>query len=244
MGINHFGIMSYSIFSTLAYGSAGIIFYLEAKRRKIESEPLIYIVFAALLGGLIGSRIGSALFVYREFYFKNPLALLSPEVGGKTIVGGLIGGYIGVIIAKKILKVNRSTGDLFAPGLALGIAIGRVGCFLNGCCYGAISHLPWSVMIKGELRHPTQLYESLFCFGLFIFLWLIRKRVDKEGDLFKIFLFIYSFFRFWIEFLRADKVMIAFNLSIAQIVCVFVFCYLAVYFLKQNKESIHGKEDL
>ena len=104
---NNFGVMSYSIFNTLAYTVAGIIFYLEAKRKKLASESLIYIVFGALLGGLIGSRFGSALFVYREFYYKNPLALLSPEVGGKTIVGGLIGGYLGVVIAKRILKIKR-----------------------------------------------------------------------------------------------------------------------------------------
>lgn len=129
MNDNFIGSVSYSIFSILAYSAAGAIFYLETKRKKIASEQLIYIVFAALLGALIGNRLGSALFVYREFYIKNPLAILSPEVGGKTIVGGLIGGYLGVIIAKKILKVKRSTGDLFAPGLALGIAIGRIGCF-------------------------------------------------------------------------------------------------------------------
>lgn len=236
--------LGYGLFSVLAYSAAGIIIYLEAKRKKYNSENVLYIVFAALFGGLIGSKLGSALFVYPDFYIKNPLAILFPEVGGKTIVGGLIGGYFGVVIAKKFLKVKRSTGDLFAPGLALGIAIGRVGCFLNGCCYGISSHLPWAVMFKGELRHPTQIYESLFCFMLFIFLWLIRKRVNKEGDLFKIFLLIYAFFRFWVEFLRADKVMVIINLSIAQIISAPVFCLLSVYFLSRNKEGIYGKEDL
>lgn len=236
-----YGRLGYSLFSVLAYGAAGVIIYLEAKRKKYNSENVLYIVFAALFGGLIGSKLGSALFVYPDFYIKNPLAILFPEVGGKTIVGGLIGGYLCVVIAKRILKVKRSTGDLFAPGLALGIAIGRIGCFLNGCCYGISSHLPWAVMFKGESRHPTQLYESLFCFILFIFLWLMRKQINKEGDLFKIFLFIYSFFRFWIEFLRADKVMVVFNLSIAQIVSAFIFCLLSVYFLTQEKEGGYGK---
>ncbi len=236
MNVNFIGSVSYSIFSVLAYSAAGVIFYIEAKRKNIASEQLIYIVFAALLGALIGSRLGSALFVYREFYSKNPLAILSPEVGGKTIVGGLIGGYLGVIIAKRILKINRSTGDLFAPGLALGIAIGRIGCFLNGCCFGIATNLPWAVRFQGELRHPTQIYESIFCFLLFIYLWRTRKRARKEGDLFKIFLLMYSFFRFWVEFLRADKVHSIFNLSIAQLISISIFILISADFIKRKKE--------
>ncbi len=199
------------------------------------SEKFLYIILAALLGGLIGSRLGSALFVYREFYFKNPLMIFSPVAGGKTVVGGLIGGYFGVITAKRIFNINRSTGDVFAPGLALGIAIGRIGCFLNGCCYGTVSNLPWSIRINGQLVHPTQIYESLFCFLLFIFLWVIRSRVRKEGDLFKIFLLIYSFFRFWIEFLRGDKVIFIFSLSIAQVLSASVFLLLSFYFLRPKR---------
>lgn len=240
MNVNLIGSVSYSIFSVLAYSAAGVIFYLETKRKKIGSEQLIYIVFAALLGALIGSRLGSALFVYREFYSRNPLALLSPEVGGKTIVGGLIGGYLGVIIAKKILKVNRSTGDLFAPGLALGIAIGRIGCFFNGCCFGLATNLPWAVRFQGELRHPTQIYESMFDFLLFFYLWRIRKKVKREGDLFKIFLLMYSFFRFWIEFLRADKVNGMFNLSLAQLISISVFILVSAYFIKRRRERNHA----
>jgi len=224
------GELSYGIFNTLAYAAAGVLFYLEARRKHVASEPLLYIVLGALVGALIGSRVGSALFVYRDFYVAHPCALFSPAVGGKTLVGGLIGGYAGVVIAKKILKVKRSTGDLFAPGLALGVAIGRIGCFLNGCCGGKETDLPWGVVIDGVSRHPTQIYESVFCFLLFIYLWAIRKRPRKEGDLFKIFLLAYAFFRFWIEFLRADQVVAAFGLSMAQVVSAAVVIVLVAYF--------------
>lgn len=239
----NFGTIYYSIFSVIAYGAAGVIFYLETKRKKFASEKLIYILFSALLGALIGSKLGSALFVYPDFYWKNPSAILYPQVGGKTIVGGLIGGYAGVVIAKKILKVERSTGDLFAPGLALGIAIGRIGCFLNGCCYGLRTNLPWAVNFKGELRHPTQIYESIFCLILFFYLWQMRDKMKKEGDLFKLFLLLYSLFRLYVEFLRADKVPSAFNLSMAQVISGIVSIFMAGYFLKQlkfsaNKESL------
>jgi len=233
----HNGALYYAIFNGLGYLAAAIIFYHESKRKQFSSEELLYILFGALFGGLIGSRIGSALFVYYEYYSQHVLDLLVPQVGGKTLVGGLIGGYLGVIITKKILKVNHPTGDLFAPGLAIGIAIGRIGCFLNGCCYGISTNLPWGVSFKGMLRHPTQLYESIFCFMLFIYLWLIRKTVKREGYLFKIFLLLYSFFRFWVEFFREDKVIMVINLSIAQVISGLIFLISASYFFKETKSS-------
>jgi phosphatidylglycerol:prolipoprotein diacylglycerol transferase len=232
----NFGILSYSLFNSIAYALAGLLFYLEAKRKKFSLETVLYVLLAALFGGLIGSRLGSALFVYWGYYSKNFLHILMPQIGGKTLVGGLIGGYLGVVIAKRSLKFSRSTGDLFAPGLALGIAIGRIGCLFNGCCYGTASNLPWAVRFEGILRHPTQIYESVFCFFLFLYLWRIRTRIKREGDLFKIFLLLYAYFRFWIEFLRADKVGIISNLSIAQAVSGGVFVILSVYFLKRTKE--------
>ncbi len=232
--------INYSIFSAIAYLTAGAIFYFEAKRKKYPAETLLYILFGALLGGLIGSRLGSALFVYWQYYSKNFLNIFIPQIGGKTLVGGLIGGYAGTIIAKRILKFRRSTGDLFAPGLAIGIGIGRIGCLLNGCCYGLETKLPCGINAGGVIRHPAQIYESIFCFLLFIYLWSLRKKIKREGDLFKIFLLAYAFFRFWIEFLRADRVMAGPNLSIAQIISALAFILVAVYFLKRGKNGEEG----
>ncbi len=238
------GVLWYSIFNAIGYLAAGVIFYLELKRKQFSSERLLYILFGALLGGLIGSRIGSAIFVYPEYYSKHIFDIFVPQVGGKTLVGGLLGGYLGVVITKKIFKFTRSTGDLFAPGLAIGIAIGRIGCFLNGCCFGTAANLPWGVVYKGLLRHPVQIYESIFCFGLFIYLWSMRAKIKSEDDLFKIFLFLYASFRFGIEFLRADKVIAAFNLSIAQVISAMVCIIILVYFFKRHKDvkkGIRGK---
>jgi len=228
------GTVWYSFFNALGYLVAAIIFYREAKRKQYSVEILLYIVFGALLGGLIGSRLGSALFVYRAYYAHHLSDLCVPHVGGKTLVGGLIGGYFGAIIAKKIMHFNRSTGDLFAPGLAIGIAIGRIGCFLNGCCYGTPTRLPWGIPIQGVSRHPTQLYESVFCFFLFIFLLRMRAKVRREGDLFLLFLFCYSFFRFWIEFLREDRVMTALNISLAQAIAAVIVFICGVHFFRQK----------
>lgn len=229
---NSFGVIFYSLFSIIAYLAGFLIFYIEAKRKQINIEALLYVLFGALLGGLIGSRLGSALFVYWGYYSENFLNILMPQIGGKTLVGGLIGGYLGTVIAKKIVRFKRSTGDLFAPGIALGIAIGRIGCLLNGCCYGLPANLAWAIKFKGIACHPTQIYEAIFCFFLFLYLWQKRKNTAVEGDLFKLFLLVYSFFRFWIEFLRADKVASYLGLSIAQLISAAIFTIVAVYFIK------------
>jgi phosphatidylglycerol:prolipoprotein diacylglycerol transferase len=210
----------YNIFSAIAYAAGFYVYYLEIKRKQIPPEPLLKIMFGALLGGLIGSKLGSVLFVYWGYFSQHMSHIFVPQIGGKTLVGGLIGGYLGVLVTKKIIKFNHSTGDLFAPALAIGIAIGRIGCFFNGCCYGINSF-------------PTQLVESVFCFGLFVFLWAKRKQVIKEGSLFMTFLLAYTFFRFWIEFFRADAVGGAFGLDSAQIISAAVFVWAAILSIRR-----------
>jgi len=224
------GAFGYGIFNVLGYALGGLIFYLEARRRKAFSgEALLYVVLGALAGALLGSKLGSAVFVYPQYFRQHPYALFLPQTGGKTLVGGIIGGYLGVTIAKKILKIKNSTGDLFAPALSLGIAVGRIGCFLNGCC-GGIDGL------------PVQLFESAFCLGLFAYLWKIRATTRKDGDLFKIFLLAYSAFRFSIEFFRADTVPAFSHLSLAQVICLAVFIWMAQSFLRPKKETqINGQ---
>ena len=90
------GILSYSVFNAIAYAVAGLIFYFEAKRKQYPLDTLLYILFGALLGALLGSRLGAALFVYWKYYSKNFLHIFLPQLGGKTLVGGLIGGYYSV----------------------------------------------------------------------------------------------------------------------------------------------------
>lgn len=233
-------IVTYNAINMIAYAIALFVFYYESRRKNYPKETILYILLWALVGGLVGSRLGSALFVYWEHYSKNFLDIFIPQLGGKTLVGGVIVGYLAVVITKKILKFNRPTGDLFAPSLAIGIAIGRVGCFFNGCCYGAATTLPWGIKYNGMFRHPTQIYEAIFCFILFIYLWMIRKKITIEGDLFKIFILIYAFFRFWIEFIRADAVNAALGLSSAQVICLIAMAIVAAYFVKRKCYSIGG----
>src|SRR5205807_8268906 len=140
-------------------------------------------------GAALGSRLLSLLEQPALLRYWREQAFW---IGGKTIVGGLIGGLIAVEWAKRRLGVRTRTGDLFAIPLAVGIAIGRVGCFLTGLpdgTHGVPTSLPWGYDYgDGIRRHPAQLYEIGFLVILAVFLLAVRKKLRTEGDEFKLFL--------------------------------------------------------
>jgi len=129
-------------------------------------------------------------------------------MSGKTIVGGLIGGLFAVEWVKRRMGESSSTGDLFAAPIALGLAIGRIGCFLGGLpdeTYGTPTSLPWGVDFgDGIPRHPTQLYESIFAFALFLLLLRMMKRPHRNGDIFKLFMVMYMGWRLAIDFWKPE----------------------------------------
>jgi len=147
---------------------------------------------------------------------------------GKTVVGGLIGGLIGVEITKKMIGVKRSTGDVFVEPLIIGTAIGRIGCFLTGLSdrtYGIATNLPWGVDFgDGISRHPTQIYEIMFLLGLLIFLRIRSHYQRQEGDLFKFYMIGYLGFRFLIDFIKPDFHLLV-GLSAIQIACLLTLLY-------------------
>jgi len=148
-------------------------------------------------------------------------------MAGKTIVGGLIGGLIAVEAIKRRLGILRRTGDLFAIPLCIGIAIGRIGCFLSGLSddtYGIATGLPWGIDFgDGIRRHPVQLYEIVWLGVLAIWLaWLARKP-HREGDLFKGFMLGYFGFRLAIDFLKPGVTFA--GLTSIQWACVMMLLY-------------------
>ena len=208
------------LFEALAY-FVGFQIYLRERRRAgdpIDAATRWSIVAAAIVGAAVGSRL---------LYWSVDPALTVAHwddvrylLGGKTVVGGMLGGVIAVEMTKRALGVTRRTGDLFAVPLAVGIAIGRVGCFLSGLpdrTYGIQSHLPWSVDFgDGIPRHPVQLYESLAMIALAFWLRRLARRPHREGDLFRLFLVAYLCWRLAIDFLKPDPSVVA-GLSAIQI---------------------------
>ena len=149
-------------------------------------------------------------------FAKLPFVLLSQDLlhnagsilfSGKTVLLGLVGGYLGVELGKWVRGVKTKTGDTFAVPVAIAIGVGRLGCFFGGCCYGVETRLPWGVVfprVDQLSRHPNQLYEAgfhLLMAGLLF--WMLKNGVLK-GQLIKVYFLAYFGFRFLTEFLRPE----------------------------------------
>lgn len=194
------------VFELLAY-FVGFRLYLRARRRQgdaIDDPRRWWVVAAAAAGAALGARLLYLFECPSETlqHWNDPRYLLA----GKTIVGGIAGGWLAVEAAKRLLRIELRTGDLFAVPLAVAIAIGRVGCFLTGLAdhtCGLPTTLPWGVDFgDGIPRHPTQLYEALFLLGLAGLLAAWRRRAPANGDLFRGFVAGYFAFRLAADFLK------------------------------------------
>lgn len=220
--INGFEIPSYSFFVLLGLIVGILVFYFEAKKQKSMSENTFYLFLAAIFGGTLGAKIPIWIMNYKFILSNFSLPVI---LSGRTLLGGLIGGFIAVELTKKYLNINVKRGNLFAPAIAIGVAIGRIGCFLRGCCYGKPTDLPWGVNFgDGVLRHPTEIYEAVFMLGMFIYLESIKNKVKEPGKMFRILMLGYFIFRFFNEFLRTEPV-VFFGLTFYQVVSVFVIFY-------------------
>jgi prolipoprotein diacylglyceryltransferase len=159
---------------------------------------------AAFVGGSLGAKLPFALQDPRGW-----LDLSAWVSDGKSILPGLIGAYLAVELAKWHLGIPVKTGDTFALPLALALAVGRWGCYFNGCCYGVETTLPWGVAFRmpdgHRLKcHPTQIYESLFHFGMAVVLWQLTLRDALPRQRLKLYLIAYGAFRFAAEFIRPE----------------------------------------
>ena len=207
------------VFETLAY-VAGYLTFRSARARRGDTLAETHrwtIIASAAVGALAGSRLlgvaeqwPTLLTAYRSHRLID--LLLTP--GGKSIVGGLLGGWLAVELAKVILGIRSRTGDLFALPLCVGIAVGRIGCFIAGLAddtYGKPTRLPWGVDFDdGIPRHPVQLYEILF---LAILAFVVsRPATWAEGTRFRIFLAGYLSWRIVIDFFKPQPLIAGMNL--------------------------------
>ena len=220
----------HAVFDVLAY-SIGFRLFLWQRRRfgdTIDTRARWSVVAAAIFGAAIGSKVFFWLEDPTETlaHWNDPFFLL----GGKTIVGGLIGGLVGVELEKRWAGLTRRTGDLFAMPLAAGIAIGRIGCFLSGLpdrTFGTPSSLPWAIDFgDGIPRHPTQLYESAIMAIAAAALGRLTRRPHREGDVFKLFMVMYFALRLTIDAIKPE-VRILLGLSSLQWASVAVLVYYA-----------------
>ncbi len=204
------------LFETLAY-AAGFFVYRKSREKSgdsINDEQRWMVIAAAAIGAVLGSRLWGVLEQVPRLHQSLWRTMLMS--GGKTIVGGLLGGWLVVEAVKKMIGVRSRTGDLFAIPLCVGIAVGRVGCFLAGLAddtYGKPTSLPWGVDFgDGVARHPTQLYEIVFLIILICALRWLNRMSSPDGTRFRVFLTAYLGFRLAIDFIKPQPLVWGMNL--------------------------------
>jgi phosphatidylglycerol:prolipoprotein diacylglycerol transferase len=182
------------------------------------------LLFMAVLGVILGGRLGYVLFYKPGYYFAHPLEIFAVWQGGMSFHGGLLGVILAMAFAARRHKVAfLRLMDFVAPLCPLGIAAGRLGNFINGELYGRVTDLPWGMVFRGAgdaPRHPSQLYEfALEGLALFALLWWFSARPRPRGQVSALFLTGYGVFRFIAEFGREPDSFLgylAFGLTMGQ----------------------------
>ena len=230
-----------SLLTAVGYLTGGLVLYLAARASRQATEKVAWVVLAGLAGGVVGARLAEWLLGHTATLAQNPGLLFDLRQGGRALLGGIAGGWGAVVIAKRLLGLHGSTGDLFAVALPAGEALGRLGCFYNGCCYGApvatgSFAAGFAVFQHGAWRHPAQLYAAVAAATLFGFLWALRGLLPQPGDLFRLYLALFGISRVGIEFYRERPAGWA-GLSLAQWVALGLAAYGAAGLVRSFRQA-------
>ncbi len=205
-------IHTYGVFVALGFALAIAVTARLGKQEGVSAQRVMDLAFIGIVWAIIGSRLFYVL-LNLAYYRRQPLDMFKLWQGGLVFSGGLVIALLAVVWHLKRRGMPLlETADLFAPGLALGQGIGRIGCFFAGCCYGRPADVPWAVAFTdpGCLAplhislHPTQLYSALGGLLLFAFLMVLRKKRSFPGQVFIWYLILHSTFRLVVERFRGD----------------------------------------
>lgn len=206
--LGRLNVYSYGLMLSLAFGLAVVVTFLNSRRHGVDPWLVVDMAPLLFLAGFVGSRLVYVLLNWSD-YAARPLGVFATWEGGESFYGAILGGLVVVVAFARRRKLRLGpVVDAMAPGLALAASIGRVGCFLNGCCYGVLTSGSWGVFTRyvPGLRHPTQLYESAAYFGVFLFLlWWQRRAARVPGQLFLTFVGGYLVSRYVVEFFREGQ---------------------------------------
>jgi phosphatidylglycerol:prolipoprotein diacylglycerol transferase len=208
-------VPTHGLFVGLGVVAACLVFVVEARRRGQTDERIWYVVTGALIGGAIFMRLGPW---FQHLDLRENASL--PEqwlYGNRSILGGLFGAWLGVHVAKRLVGYTSRTGDLFAPAVALGMAIGRIGCLLTelpgtptGTSFGITLDAEDAARLgapAGVPLHPSFAYEIVFQAAAFAVIWFwLRHRLVSPGETLTFYLLGYGVFRFLVEFTRGNEV--------------------------------------
>lgn len=223
---------SYGAVLALAFLAATFLATRSARASGVDSGRILDLALIILISGVVGSRILYVMLNWQDFS-EYPTRIFFLNRGGLAIYGGFA---LSIPLGLWFISRNRlpfwKTLDLVSPYIALGQAIGRIGCFLNGCCYGKpLSSFP-GIRFPGHLLkvHPTQIYSALALFIAFCVLKMLYRRRHFEGQVFALYLIYYSSFRFFIEMVRANPAS-AFGLTVYQQISAALFIVSAIMYI-------------
>lgn len=233
--IGNWPVYSYGVLLAAAYLAALQLAVVRARRRGIDGARVMDLGIYLIIAALVGAKL-MLVVVDFKYFVDQPRELMSIVRAGGVFYGGLIAALVVALVLVRRYQLRIwTTADLFAPGIALGHVVGRLGCLLAGCCYGRPTDLPWGITFTDPLAaanvgtplgvplHPTQLYDAGAELLILIVLLLTeRKGRVFEGRTFWLYMLLYGISRFIIEFFRGDDRGVILGISTSQFVSVVV----------------------
>jgi len=245
-----FPVRWYGVMMALAFLAGLWTATRRARRVNVHGDVIADVTLWLMAGSIIGARIVYVTTYWKQEFADQPFSeVFMIQHGGLVYYGGLIGATISGLgyLAWKKLPVWK-IADILAPSIALGSVFGRIGCLLNGCCYGRACDLPWAIHFPldhethGVGVHPTEIYDALLNLILYIFLaWLFRRK-KFDGQIFATYLIVYAVFRSIVEYFRGDYPAdhVHAGLTSAQLVSVPIFVagiILALFLSRSQKKQ-------
>jgi phosphatidylglycerol:prolipoprotein diacylglycerol transferase len=244
-------LYTHDLFTTLGLLAGLALYYRALRRDRMLGPQIVVISLAALVGGAVGARLLTGWEALDEVAAADmPLTYLLTH-GPKSIIGGLAGGYVAIVLSKRALGYGISTGDYYAAAIPLALAIGRVGCFLSELPLGTPTTLPWGMTVSAEAAasfprcpgcggpmHPSMLYEIGFHVGAFGLISWRGTLLPVRGDTLKAYLLAYALFRFGVEFVRGNELQ-ALGLTGPQLVLIPLAALLVLHFVRQLRSGVY-----
>lgn len=217
----------YGVMVVLAIVAIIIIALREARRVGVSEEHIYNVALWAIIGGVVVSRLVHVIDKW-DYYLAHPGEIIG--FAGLAVYGAVIGALLAILIYSWVKKLSFwQLADIAAPGAILGQAIGRIGCTINGCCYGLPTSLPWAVVYThpasyaplGVPVHPTQIYHLVWNLAAFAVIWQLRTRLKPPGSLFLLWLALYAAGDLGIRFVREGEPFL-FGMQQAQLIGVVI----------------------